>query len=112
MAKVNQTVSLSQCDFCGAAMQYMDSCNGCGKDICYECEKVNAFKYPHGVFVGGSGDGLYCKDCDERLGNAGDPLLLAFREVRSLRTEMMAREEEFSRRRKAAEAALAAIPRK
>lgn len=58
-------------DECGATDSYMPSCLGCGREFCYECRKIKTIDYQHGVFVCGSGDGIYCKPCDLKMSEQG-----------------------------------------
>ena len=84
---MKETVSVEQikCDFCGE--DAWNGCLHCGKDICYECRKTHAKEYSHGVYVGGSGDGVYCNDCDNELKRGNNPLHAAYRKIEALKNE-------------------------
>lgn len=91
------------CDFCGTGQSYMDLCSSCGKDICYDCSKVKAVKYPHSTWASGSGDGLYCIKCDADKASSPDRLWLAYAKIKSLRAEYKRFNDDFENRRMVAE---------
>jgi len=93
------------CDFCGAET-WGSTCNGCSKDICYDCMGKHAVEYNHGVYFAGSGDGLYCHECDTALTTSGDPKLQAYKAIKALRAEEKGWHEDFRIRAEKAEAHL------
>lgn len=92
------TVEQSFCDVCGQESSGYTTCDSCGKDFCYECKKTEAIEYAHAVFFSGSGDGLYCIDCDAKLRQNGDKKHAAYRAIQSLRHENKAWSEDFKKR--------------
>lgn len=102
------------CDVCKKNEAYSwTACLGCGKDICYECRKIHAKEYTHATWASGSGDGVYCNQCDERLRKDGtDKLYNAYAVIKSLRDESKGWGDAFEIRRKSAEAALNALQRR
>ena len=100
--KKKVTVEQTFCDVCGKEASY-SKCMGCGKDLCYECRKVEAVEYKHGVHFSGSGDGLYCLKCDKEKREGGDKLHLAYRKIEMLRNEATGFWTEFEKRTKEAE---------
>jgi len=68
--KKQVTVDVYICDICekNDAGDY-SVCLCCNKHICYECrqDKNKAVEYKHALHFSGSGDGLYCTSCDDRL---------------------------------------------
>ena len=93
------------CDVCRHKETYpWNACLSCGKDICYECSENSAVRYEHDVHASGSGDGVYCVACDERLRREGsNPLHSAYLAIRSLRHEEKAWYGDFEARRKVAQ---------
>jgi hypothetical protein len=94
------------CDFCGAQESYMQACDNCGKDICYECKKRHAHIYAHAVHFSGSGDALYCNECDSKMFVIGDVRHAKFVAIERLRNEEKAYWEDFKVRAKSAEDAV------
>ena len=88
------------CDICGKESMSWSVCMGCKKNICYDCQKTHAKKYRHGVNISGSGDGLYCLECDSKIDT---PKLRAYRQIEALRQEADAFYEDFKNRSKIAE---------
>ena len=78
---------ISFCDICGKESSGYQTCRECGKDFCYDCMNTDAISYQHGVSFSGSGDGLYCLDCDAKLRQSGDKLHAAYRKIQVLRNE-------------------------
>ena len=109
---MKKTVSVEQikCDFCGE--EAWSGCLQCGKDICYECRKTHAKEYSHGVNVGGSGDGTYCNDCDDKLRKTNDPLHAAYRKIEALKNEANGFYANFKVRQDEAEKALKELQEK
>lgn len=103
MKKVEQ-VENEYCDFCQVAPARYQHCMGCGKAICYDCVKIHAKEYRHSVYCSGSGDGLYCLECDARLASAGNPLHTAYLVINYLRAEARGWSADFEERAKRAEA--------
>ena len=102
MKKIIPTETI-MCDICGENESY-DKCLKCGKDICYTCiENGKAIKYQHSVHCGGSMDGVYCKQCDERLKSGGDLLYDAYLTIKTLRSEHQTLYESLIQRSDAAE---------
>lgn len=99
------------CDFCEKDGAFY-SCLKCGKDICYECRKIQAVEYSHAVYFQGSGDGLYCIECDSILRIDGDPLHRAYQVIQSLRNERNGFYADFQKRQEAAEAHLKSLQQK
>ena len=108
MSKIVEQHETHICDFCKVNKAYeFNSCLRCGKDICYDCSKTHAKEYSHGVYVGGSGDGQYCNDCDAILTRTReDDLHNAYRLIKSLRDEQEAWYSDFNKRSDKAEAIL------
>lgn len=94
------------CDSCTKELDYPTKCMGCSNEYCYECRKTKCVDYPHGVYFSGTGDGLYCKPCDDRLGQIGDKRILAYRKIQTLRKESEAWGEDFNHRKNEAESEL------
>jgi len=101
LVEIEQTI----CDICGKREAYY-KCNGCGIDICYECIEVHAVKYSHSLYCSGSGDGLYCNDCNEKLSKSDDKLYKAYVKIQMLKNEAKGWSEDFNQRSKLAEAKL------
>lgn len=89
---VNKEVTKIQ-QFCDTCEQDTwggyDCLGGCGKTGCYDCCKdQREWKlYKHGVHFSGSGDGVYCTQCINRLLEKRDPLLIAYKDIERLRNE-------------------------
>ena len=98
------TIDKSFCDFCGKEASGYSQCMCCGKDLCYGCLKTEAKEYPHSVYCSGSGDGLYCLQCDRNLRDSDDNLHAAYRKIESLRNELKGWSEDFKKRCNDAEA--------
>jgi hypothetical protein len=75
------------CDICKKESNEWNCCNNCGKNICYECKKTEAKEYTHSVWASGSGDGLYCLQCDQELIVSGNAKHAAYRTIESLKRE-------------------------
>jgi len=104
MKKVVQR-EVRECDFCHEREDCYEACLGCGKDICWECVQDDKFgvKLQHGVsYSGGGYDAIYCNGCLPALIAGGDPLVVAYRNIRALRAEAEANYKDFERRSKAA----------
>ncbi len=99
-------IEQSFCDICGKEASGYQSCAVCGKEFCYECVKVEAVEYKHGVYFSGSGDGLYCLQCDSDASKNGDTLHLAYRKIQALKHESIGIGKDFDLRRTEAEAIL------
>jgi len=97
------------CDVCGKEASGYQKCMSCGKDLCYDCYKTSAVGYTHGVHFGGSGDGIYCLECDEKLLKSGDKLHAAYRVIKSLRNEVSGFYADFEKRAKEAEERLGGL---
>lgn len=99
------TQEVNVCDKCGAASWH--TCLRCGTEMCYECAKTQGIEYSFAIYFRGSGDGFYCKPCDNALTASGeDKRHNAYATIRSLRLELESWETGFKRRKDAAEAAL------
>lgn len=84
--KIEKTVTVDVCDVCQKEEVYRDDhCFGCGKAICWTCQDKAGVKYPHSINCRGSGDGLYCLECNVTM--AGTPLHQAYVAIRSLTHE-------------------------
>ena len=87
--KKNVEVEHYFCDVCkkdcGPYLHY--KCLRCEKTFCYDCMKNNATEYKHGVHFSGSGDGLYCNECNLILYANGDELHGAYLKIAQLRSE-------------------------
>ena len=93
------------CDFCGNDNCVFDTCLGCGKDVCTECiGSGKAVEYNHAVYFRGSGDAVYCSECDKHA--ACTILHRAYSEIARLREEHDEWYEDFKIRSNAAEAQL------
>jgi hypothetical protein len=103
--KKSKVVETAVCDSCGKDEGYACACLHCNKDFCYECRKAKSVDYPHGVYFSGSGDGLYCKPCDQALKASGaNRRHTAYLQVRALRNESERFYADFKARSEAAEA--------
>ena len=103
------TIEQSFCDVCGNKSSGYSQCISCGKDLCYDCKKTHAIEYAHAVHFQGSGDGLYCLDCDAKLLAANDKKHAAYLKIRQLRNEEMGWYNDFRVRVEQAEKALKAL---
>ena len=97
--KKTEQIEIGYCDFCGEGNCYY-TCDVCGKDICYDCRKIHAIEYYHSIYTSGSGDGLYCAECDVKT---NDDLIQKYRQIKSLRHELDGWNARFDIKRKAAE---------
>lgn len=102
--KVTKTVVI--CDSCHKE-DYTQKCLGCGKDFCYDCQTKKGVTYSAGVFTSGSGDGFYCHACDKS--NETFAVHQAFAAIRDLRVELDRWNQDFNKRKIAAEAHLEEI---
>jgi hypothetical protein len=92
------------CDKCGKEQDYGNTCDSCGVEMCYDCQEKHGVKYSHGVYFFGSGDGFYCKPCDNRLVKTkASPRHNALIEIKSLRKEQEVWSEDFRKRQEKAE---------
>lgn len=107
--KKQVTVDQCFCDFCGKEASGYSKCLSCGKDVCYDCQKTKVKEYRHAINVMGSGDGLYCLECNDKLLGNGDKLHSAYCKIESLRNEAKAWSEDFRKRSSDAENALKAL---
>lgn len=101
--KKEVTVEKAFCDVCGKEASGYQKCIVCGKEFCYDCHKTAAIEYTAGVNFSGSGDGLYCLDCDEKALKSGDKLHAAYRTIKALKNEASGFYADFKRRREEAE---------
>lgn len=98
---INKEVHI--CDKCGKE-GYVQPCLHCGVEMCYECRQVNGTEYSQGVFTQGSGDGFYCRTCDNELvDSVSDARHNAYRAIHSLKVEARSWNADFERRREDAE---------
>jgi len=97
------TVEQSFCDVCGKEATGHDNCDVCGKEFCRECIDAETIRYSHGVHCSGSGDGVYCHECDQKMRNNGDKLHTAYRKIAALRNELLGWSQDFDKRKKQAE---------
>ena len=85
---IKQTIVAQHfCDVCGKESSAWALCVHCGKNICYDCKPSNAKEYTHSVWASGSGDGMYCLECDAELSKNGNKLHAAYRLIKSLKNE-------------------------
>jgi len=103
--KKNVMIEQTFCDVCGAEAG-MNTCLKCGKEFCYKCKKTHAMEYGHSVNFTGSGDGLYCNECDEKCRLEGDRVHSAYMLIKALRNESIGWHSDFQKRADAAEAQL------
>lgn len=75
------------CDVCNKQQDYCGKCLICKKDFCYDCQKSYTKLYYAGVHFSGSGDGIYCFECERKIRGTGNPLFLAYKKIESLRNE-------------------------
>lgn len=108
---MKKTIRVEQhfCDVCGQESDPNNACQSCGKDLCYDCQKTAAKEYLHGVYMCGSGDGLYCLECDSKLRKTPDLKYAAYQRIEALRKEATLWSADFERRKKEVEGALSAI---
>lgn len=101
--KKNITKEVHFCDKCEKESS-TEACLGCGVELCYDCQKAHGKNYQHAVNFRGSGDGFYCNACDASFTAAGtNRRHNAYREIKSLRFEMESWNEDFKKRKEAAE---------
>ena len=82
------TVLQSFCDVCGKEAGGYTVCLRCGKEFCYECKKTETVEYRYAISFSGSGDGLYCINCDAILiKTKADKKHMAYRRLAMLRAE-------------------------
>ena len=105
------TISKYFCDICGKGAEQWNSCDNCGKSICYDCQPSRMKRYAHAVSASGSGDGQYCVECDAMLTTNGDKRHAAYRLIQSLRNESKGFYDDFKSRADAAEKAIKEINR-
>lgn len=92
------------CDKCFQEADYPRACMECGVEMCLKCWEGLGVDYSHAVFYGGSGDGYYCKSCDQKLiDSATNEKHTAYRLIKDLKLEANEWNDEFKRRSKAAE---------
>jgi len=91
------------CDVCGKEASGYQECIVCGKEFCYDCREIAAIKYNHGVCFSGSGDALYCHECDKKALENGDKLHSAYRRIAALWNESAGYWADFEKRTKKAE---------
>lgn len=94
------------CDVCGANTWDGNACQRCGKHFCYDCREAHCIEYSHAVHFSGSGDGLYCTDCDKELRETGDKKHQLYLKIKSLCDEAKGWNEDFMARCKTTEAEL------
>lgn len=102
-------VEQSFCDLCGKEASGYTCCLCCGKELCYDCRETAAKEYKHAVHLSGSGDSLYCLECDRKLRENGDKLHAAYRKIEALRHEEKGWYEDFRKRSDDAESKLKAL---
>ena len=92
------------CNKCGSDEHVYERCLECGLDHCYECKKQHGIEYNHAVNFGGSDDGYYCKECNEKLLSSRDnELHLAYLKIKKLRAEEQSWYAKFKSRKEKAE---------
>lgn len=101
--KKQVTIEKAFCDVCDKEASGYQKCMICGKEFCYDCKELAAVEYKHGVHFSGSGDGLYCLDCDLKALRSGDKLHAAYRKIMALRNEAAGYYVDFEKRTKKAE---------
>lgn len=108
--KATITKEVRLCDKCKAESPYPDVCLRCGIELCHDCAKKHGHEYPHSIFCSGSGDGFYCKACDQKLAILGtDKRHNAYAAIQTLRAECESWNASFDKRRKAAEELLKSL---
>lgn len=103
---------ISVCDICGSEQEWLiQHCDNCDKAICYECRSKRGamVEYRHGIHTGGSGDGNFCLECDDKLTKSPTPMFAAFKAIERLRTEERAWYADFKERANAAEKHLSGL---
>ena len=73
-------IEINICDFCEVEEAYQ-SCDNCGKYVCDDCFDDNVKSYRHSTHFLGSGDGLYCNECQKELKETKDEKFLLFLEL-------------------------------
>lgn len=107
------TVEVDCCDFCNDDEHHYTKCEGCGKTVCYKCEKKKVgVTYFHLIYCSGPKDGFYCNNCDSNPVVRATPLHQAFVLIKNLRLEMKTYQEDFTKRQKNVEAILENLPRR
>lgn len=112
MATKQAIKTVHTCDVCLVESEYgHESCFSCGVEHCWECRKKYGVGYKHAVGCSGSGDGYYCNLCEVKPEVQINALHKAYVTIRQLRDEYRRFHADFSIREKAAESALAKLPR-
>lgn len=102
--KRTETVVVEICDLCQTNHAWSSrSCQSCGKAMCYDCGEKYLIDYQGELFIRSSKDFRYCTDCNAKLTAAPTPLFAALRELKALNAEVKAWNEDFCKRRKAAQ---------
>lgn len=105
--KRKATKEITICDKCGKEASLPQSCDTCGRDVCWDCRDEELAVYPHSVLFSGSNDGYYCRACDAKhRASGGDSRWNAYQAIRALRIEQDRWHEDFKTRREDAEARL------
>ena len=61
--KSTKVIDISTCDDCGSDQCYFP-CVGCGRDVCFDCEKLRGTRYSEHATTGASGSIYFCPVCD------------------------------------------------
>jgi hypothetical protein len=86
MKTAQKQITVYVCEECGKAEDtYPHCCTECGKHFCWDCSKRLATDYQHSLHCSGSGDGLYCVDCEANLTANPTPLFTAYAAIKTLR---------------------------
>jgi len=93
------------CDVCGKEDYCSSKCLICGFEACYDCKKTTMTEFNHAVHFSGSNDGDYCNKClSQPIPQKHEALLQAYRNIKVLRNESVAWNEDFKIRSEKAEA--------
>jgi hypothetical protein len=101
--KKQKTVTVSVCDFCGSYTNVWHKCQGCQKDICYDCRPLHTFEYHKSVYFNGD-DFYYCFECDVQAKKNKDPYWVSGQKIVALREESITWSADFKKRAEEAEA--------
>ncbi len=92
------------CDKCDKEYPYLNKCLNCNVEMCYDCVQKHGESYDHAVYFRGSGDGFYCKPCNQELKSIGkDKRYNAYLTIRLLQDELETWGNDFKKRQDNAE---------
>lgn len=95
--KENKVIELTICDFCGIDTAH-DQCNGCKKDICWDCKRNKGIIFPFSVHFEGSYEGFYCSECLSNPRVTSTEIFKGYKQMSDLRNEYSAWWKDFDLR--------------